>query len=67
MADSKKVPKTIPHYKDGRISNARLREIMTAPPMSAAAHAADRRRRLAARRKVEDLHDERAAATSRWK
>lgn len=43
-----------------------LRAIMTAPPMSAAAHAAIARQRTAARRRAEDARDRLALAADNW-
>jgi len=45
---------------------APLRAIMTAPPMSAAAHAAIVRQRTAARRRAEDARDRQALAADNW-
>ena len=47
-------------------NQASLRAIMTAPAMSAAAHAAIARQRTAARRRAEDARDSRALATDEW-
>lgn len=47
-------------------NQATLREIMTAPPMSATAHAAIERQRTAARRSVEDARDRRELAAEDW-
>jgi hypothetical protein len=47
-------------------NQATLRAIMTAPPMSATAHAAIARRRTAARRRVEDARDRRELAAEDW-
>lgn len=47
-------------------NQATLRAIMTAPPMSATAHAAVARQRTAARRSVEDAHDRRGLAAEDW-
>lgn len=46
---------------------ASLRVIMTAPPMSAAAHAAAARQRTAARRQAEDARQLRELASSDWR
>jgi len=45
------------HHLDS--SEASLDEIMTAPPTSAEAHAAQRQRRMQARLRVEELREER--------
>lgn len=45
---------------------ASLRAIMTAPPMSATAHAAIARQRTAARRRAEDARDRQALADDNW-
>lgn len=47
-------------------NQATLRAIMTAPPMSATAHAAIARQRTAARRSVEDARERREMAASDW-
>ncbi|MFJ1470154.1 hypothetical protein [Massilia orientalis] len=47
-------------------NQATLRAIMTAPPMSATAHAAIARQRTAARRRVEDARDRRDLAAEDW-
>lgn len=47
-------------------NQASLRAIMTAPPISAAAHAAIARQRTASRRRAEDARDRRALATDEW-
>jgi len=47
-------------------NQAPLGTIMTAPPMSAATHAAIARTRTAARRCAEDARDRRALATDDW-
>lgn len=47
-------------------SEAPLRVIMTAPPMSAAEYAAAARRRTDARRAVEEMRDRAAAEQSAW-
>lgn len=47
-------------------NQASLRAIMTAPPLSAAAHAAIARQRTAARRQAEDARDLRALTSDDW-
>jgi hypothetical protein len=47
-------------------NQASLHAIMTAPAMSAAAHAAIARQRTAARRRAEDARDCRALASDEW-
>ena len=48
-------------------NQASLRAIMTAPPMSAAAHAAVVRQRTAARRRAEDARQLRELASGDWR
>jgi len=48
-------------------NQASLRAIMTAPPMSAAAHAAVARQRTAARRLAEDARQLRELASDDWR
>ena len=48
-------------------NQASLRAIMTAPPMSAAAHAAVARQRTAARRRAEDARQQRELASGDWR
>lgn len=48
-------------------NQASLRAIMTAPPMSAAAHAAVSRARTAARRQAEDARQLREMASNDWR
>ncbi len=45
---------------------ASLEQLMTAPPMSAAAHADLQQRRIATRRRLEDLRESRAIAADSW-
>lgn len=48
-------------------NQASLRTIMTAPPMSAAVHAAAARQRTAARRRAEDARQLRELASGDWR
>jgi len=54
------------HNRDHLVSNeATLRDIMTAPPTSAEAHAAQRQRQLQTRLRLEALREERELALDR--
>ena len=54
------------HNRDHLVSNeATLRDIMTAPPTSAEAHAARRQRQLQTRLRLEALREERELALDR--
>ena len=48
-------------------NQASLHAIMTAPPMSAASHAAVARQRTAARRRAEDARQQRELANGDWR
>lgn len=56
------------HNRDHVVTNeASLRDIMTAPAASAEAHAAQRRRQMKTRLRLEELRDERElAADGGW-
>lgn len=45
---------------------ASLNELMTAPPMSAEAHAVVQKRRIATRRRLEDLRESREVEADTW-
>ncbi|MFC5512825.1 hypothetical protein ACFPOU_17110 [Massilia jejuensis] len=60
--------RTIAHRDLGVGENqASLHAIMTAPPMSAAAHAAAARQRTASRRQAEDARQLRALTSDDWR
>lgn len=61
-------PRTVAHRDlDLGENQASLHAIMTAPPMSAAAHAVAARQRTAARRRAEDARQQRELANGDWR